>query len=203
MATLRPEGRRRSLNQLPFLTGRRAIGRTWRSGCADGGNQPRPHRQAAFTLTELLIVSLLLGVLAVLGLRQGGESLARERVESASRRLALGLEQGRLAAQRHGRPCVLQLGAESWQAPENASLPGCTGLDLPTGEGLDRVRVRLEHNLPDLVRFSSNGLVLDGGTIRISAEGTALERCLVMALPLGVVRLGRWEQQSCQVDPTL
>lgn len=159
--------------------------------------------QAAFSLSELVIVALLLGSMAVLGLRQGGESLARERVESASRRIALGLERGRLAAQRSGRPCVLRLEAETWQAPTDASLPGCPGFELPSGEGIDRGRVRLEHNLPDLVRFSSNGLVLDGGTVRISAAGTELERCLVMALPLGVVRLGRWQQQSCQLDPSL
>lgn len=167
------------------------------------GATPGRRCQTAFTLTELVIVAMLLGAMAVLGLRQGGESLARERVESASRRIALGLERGRLAAQRSGRPCVLSLGEEGWLAPLGASLPGCDGLEQPAGEGIDPGRVRLEHNLPDLVRFSSNGLVLDGGTVRISAAGTELERCLVMALPLGVVRQGRWQQQSCQVDPTL
>ena len=166
-------------------------------------SERRRGRESAFTLTELVVVALLLGAMAVFGLRQGSESLARERVESASRRVALGLEQGRLAAVRSGRPCVLQLGGAGWQIPTGASLPGCRMLDLPAGEGIDRSAVRLEHNLPSLVRFSSNGLVLDGGTVIVSAEGTALERCLVMALPLGVVRLGRWQQQSCVVDPSL
>ncbi|MDP4948193.1 MAG: prepilin-type cleavage/methylation domain-containing protein, partial [Cyanobium sp. MAG_102] len=52
--------------------------------------------------------------------------------------------------------------------------------------------VELRHNLPAALRFSSNGLVLDGGTVLISAEGVALRRCLVLSLPLGVVRLGRY-----------
>lgn len=160
-------------------------------------------REAAFSLPELIIVALLLGAMAVLGLRQGSEALARERVESASRRVAQGLELGRLAAVRSGRPCALRLAEAGWQMPEDASLPGCSGIDLPAGEGIDAGRVRVEHNLPALVRFSSNGLVIDGGTVRISAEGTELERCLVMALPLGVVRQGRWLQQSCQVDHSL
>jgi hypothetical protein len=160
-------------------------------------------RETAFSLHELLIVAMLLGLVSVLGLRQGAEALARERVESASRRIALGLEHGRLAAVRSGSPCGLHLAESGWQAPLDAALPGCAGLNLPAGEGLDPGVVRLEHNLPPLVRFTSNGLVLDGGTVRISAEGTALERCLVMALPLGVVRLGRWQQQTCQVDPSL
>lgn len=160
-------------------------------------------REAAFSLPELVIVALLLGILAVLGLRHGSESLARERVESATRRIALGLEQGRLAAQRSGRPCALQLGEQGWQAPPEATLPACAGAEANGGEAIAPDAVRLEHNLPPLVRFSSNGLVLDGGTVRIAADGTELERCLVMALPLGVVRLGRWQQQSCQVDPSL
>lgn len=160
-------------------------------------------RQAGFTLTEMVLVALVLGMTTVVALRQGAEALARERVESATRRLALGLEQGRVAASRSGRPCGLQLGETGWQAPLAAALPPCPGVLTPAGEGIDRGGVRLEHNLPALVRFSSNGLVLDGGTVRIAAEGTALERCLVMSLPLGVVRLGRWLEGSCQGDPAL
>jgi hypothetical protein len=76
-------------------------------------------------------------------------------------------------------------------------------VQLALGEGVAGGAVQLEHNLPPEVRFTSNGLVLDGGTVRLSAEGSDLERCLVMALPLGVVRLGRWEQQGCQADPSL
>jgi hypothetical protein len=63
--------------------------------------------------------------------------------------------------------------------------------------------VQLRHNLPGSVRFTSNGLVLDGGTVVVAAEGTALERCVVMSLPLGVVRLGRWQNDECRPDPSL
>ena len=34
--------------------------------------------------------------------------------------------------------------------------------------------------------------MLVGGTVLIAAEGVALRRCLVLSLPLGVVRLGRY-----------
>ena len=45
----------------------------------------------------------------------------------------------------------------------------------------------------------------------LTAQGTALRRCLVMALPLGVVRLGRYakspeltlEANACGVDASL
>lgn len=158
---------------------------------------------AGFSLVELLLVALLLGSMALLSLHQARLYLAQERVESASRRIALGLEQARLAASRSGRPCGLRLGREGWQPPQEGPLPPCMGLSLAGGEGLDRGEVQLEHNLPALVRFTSNGLVLDGGTVRIAASGSSLVRCLVMALPLGVVRLGRWQQDSCQADAAL
>ena len=168
---------------------------------------PSPDRRgwvtAGFTLAELLLVAVLLGSMALLSLRQASQALAQERVESASRRLVLGLEQARLAATRSGRPCGLSLGSDGWQAPRDASLPVCDGFDGLSGEGMDGGVVQMEHNLPPLVRFSSNGLVLDGGTVRVSAPGTELVRCLVMALPLGVVRLGRWQQDSCQPDEHL
>jgi hypothetical protein len=53
--------------------------------------------------------------------------------------------------------------------------------------------------------------VLDGGTVVLTAKGTELKRCLVMALPLGIVRLGRYganpaagpRAEACSPDPQL
>jgi hypothetical protein len=67
------------------------------------------------------------------------------------------------------------------------------------------------HNLPAVVRVSSTGLVLDGGTAVLGMRGTALRRCWVMALPLGIVRVGRYggnpsqglDSSLCVVDGSL
>jgi hypothetical protein len=37
----------------------------------------------------------------------------------------------------------------------------------------------------------------------LSTRGTALRRCLVLALPLGITRLGRDRGLGCEQDPTL
>ena len=143
---------------------------------------------AGFSLPELLVTVSVLGLLASLAIDGGQRSLARMRVETTSRRLGWGLEQARRHAQSQGQPCALELGPSGWRQPSGGSLPGC---------GVDDVelepRVAIGSNLPGALRFSSNGLVLDGGTVVISAAGTELRRCLVMSLPLGVVRLGRYE----------
>jgi ABC-type branched-subunit amino acid transport system ATPase component len=68
---------------------------------------------------------------------------------------------------------------------------------------MDSNPVLLEHNLPAAVRFTSNGLVLDGGTVVLSAPGTDLVRCVVISLPLGVMRLGQWQQGACRPDLAL
>ena len=60
--------------------------------------------------------------------------------------------------------------------------------------------LQLSHNFPDVLRFSSNGLVLDGGTAVLRAAGTSIQRCLVMSLPLGITRIGRYEAGQCLPD---
>ena len=147
---------------------------------ADGG----------FSLPELVVAIAVLAILAVMSVGAGQRSLALMRVESTSRRLALGLEQARQAAARHGQPCALALGPSGWREPSGGSLPVC-GISEGAEPELE-AGVELRHNLPAALRFSSNGLVLDGGTVLIAAEGVALRRCLVLSLPLGVVRLGRY-----------
>ncbi|CAK6692248.1 GspH/FimT family protein [Synechococcus sp. BA-124 BA4] len=168
-----------------------------------------------FTLPELLVAVVVLGLLAALGVMQGGETLARQRVEAATRRLAQGLERGRAEAEEQGRPCGLSLGAQGWEEPAGGGLEPCSKAVMPLAEGAGQgdpsSGLRLVHNLPAELRFSSNGLVLDGGTVVVSGSGTELRRCLVMALPLGVVRLGRYQgaadgppdSTACRPDPEL
>jgi len=145
---------------------------------------------AGFSLPELLVAMAVLGILAAMSVGTGQRSLALMRLETTSRRLALGLEQARQAAARHGQPCALALGPSGWREPSGGSLPVC-GISEGAEAELE-AGVELRHNLPAALRFSSNGLVLDGGTVLIAAEGIALRRCLVLSLPLGVVRLGRY-----------
>lgn len=152
-----------------------------------------------FSLPELLVAVAVIGVLAGLSLNSGVEALARQRLEHASRKLLQGLERARAEAQRHGQPCGLALHADGWAPPVAASLPACLPSSSSWRGPLERGSVQLAHNLPSLLRFSSNGLLLDGGTLVLSTAGTPLKRCLVIGLPLGVVRLGRYTAEPAQL----
>ncbi len=166
---------------------------------------------AGHSLPELLVAIAVLGLLAGLALREGGESLALQEVEAASRRLAQGIERARAAAEERGRPCGMSLGRQGWEPPELEGLDPCLDSVQPLDEGVGRDAVELRHNFPPQLRFSSEGLVLDGGTVVVSHAGTELRRCLVMALPLGFVRVGRYggaaegppDAGACQPDASL
>jgi hypothetical protein len=63
--------------------------------------------------------------------------------------------------------------------------------------------VEVSHNLPDPVRFSVNGLVLDGGTVWLKRKGTPLVRCVVVSPPLGITRVGREGATGCEPEQIL
>ncbi len=144
------------------------------------------------TLAEQLIVVGLLGGLGCWGLSCSQEQRHRQRVEAVASDWLAGIQLARAEAERRQTACGLSLAARGWQEPSDGNLPACaTALRVFSDE------VNLVHNFPATLRFSANGLVIDGGVVVLSKAGTGLQRCLVLALPLGLVRLGRYD-----ADPT-
>ena len=169
--------------------------------------------QRGMTLPELLVTTALLAMLAGLSLGTATESLARQKVEGASRRLEQVLEEARAAAEQTHKPCAIALDQQhhSWTSGSGSGLPPCLNREETLSEGfLSDNDLVVIHNLPAQLRVSANGLVIDGGTVVIGAPGTELRRCLVVALPLGIVRVGRYSGEaqppissaSCAADPT-
>ena len=159
-------------------------------------------REPAWTLPEALLAVCILAVLGVQLWRGGAQALAMQRLQTASQRVTGGLEEARAAALREGRPCGLRLGPSGWEAPRNSTLPACLGVRPGLGTGMDdgSLEPRLAHNLSDPVRFTANGLVLDGGTIWLRSAHTPLVRCVVVSLPLGVTRVGREGPSGCEPE---
>lgn len=105
---------------------------------------------------------VLLGILASLALPSSVAVRRRLELDSGLRRLRVGLDRGRMAAERDRQPWALQLSANGWQPPLTGDPPVCRGgvtSLLETGSWA----LELRSNLPDAVRSSANGLVLDGG----------------------------------------
>ena len=158
--------------------------------------RPFKHPQAGFSLVEALIVVALLGLLAAVVLPAGHGALARMRVEAATRALVRELERERDQAMRVGRSRRLPLqGDGSLQQRALRHHPA----------------VAVHHNLPAELRVTAHGWLIDGGTLVLASAGTDLQRCLVLSLPLGVMRLGRYSgnptaglnSAACQRDAHL
>ena len=147
------------------------------------------HRRTGFSLVECLMVVALLAILAALAIPSSGAVHRRLELASGLRRLRVGLDRGRMAAQRDRQPCALQLSANGWQPPLVGDLPACRGGVTPLTD-TGAAALELRSNLPDSVRFSTNGLVLDGGLVVLSHPSHTQALCLVIGLPLGISRSG-------------
>ena len=145
-----------------------------------------------FSLAELMVVIAIVGILASAAMAHS--SLDREHVQltTALRRLQIGLDRGRMAAERNGQPCGMRLTSEGWQPPITGELRPCPAAATTLVE-LGASSLELHSNLPDTVRFSSNGLVLDGGLVVLGHRRLSHRRCLVIGLPLGISRSGTYD----------
>ena len=152
-------------------------------------DQMRGDGPNGFSLVECLVAVALLGILATLAIPSSSAVQRRLELDSGLRRLRVGLDRGRMAAERDRQPCALHLSANGWQPPLAGDLTACRGgvtSLAETGSG----ELELRSNLPDAVRFTVNGLVLDGGLVVVSHPSHAQALCLVIGLPLGISRSG-------------
>lgn len=143
-----------------------------------------------FSVLELLVAIVLLGLLATLALPSSARDQHRLELESGLRRLRIGLDRGRLAALQMQSPCALRLSEVGWTAPASLALPACSGASTDLAEPSTMPTLRMHSTLPDVVRFTANGLVLDGGLVVLRHPRLSTAGCLVIGLPLGITRTG-------------
>ena len=154
-------------------------------------------RSGGFSVLELLVVVVIVGILATMALVQRGRDRERLALEVGWRRLRTGLDRGRMAAERHAEPCGLALSQGGWQAPASGALVPCRGAGMALAE-LGSSPLQLQTNLPEMLRFTANGLLLDGGLVVLSHRRVSHRLCMVIGLPLGITRTGIY-----QADPAV
>ena len=151
---------------------------------------------AGFSLPELLVTTAVLGVLSTVALVHAGPDRSRQQLDQAAQGLQLAIDRARLAAERDQQACGLQLmpelgGAESDLQPCPTVAPPLASHGLAAG-------IKAHTNLPPRLRFSINGLLLDGGLVVFSKQGTSHRPCVVASLPLGVTRQGTYGADPAQ-----
>ena len=151
---------------------------------------------AGFSLPELLVTTAVLGVLSTVALVHAGPDRSRQQLDQAAQGLQLAIDRARLMAERDQQACGLQLmpelgGAESDLQPCPTVAPPLASPGLAAG-------IKAHTNLPPRLRFSINGLLLDGGLVVFSTQGTGHRPCVVASLPLGVTRQGTYGADPAQ-----
>ena len=167
-------------------------------------------RQArGFTLPELLLGVVILGLLTTLGLNAGSGYLKRQQLEGATRRLILGLEKGRDAARKQGAACALQLtaagSASGWAKPASSNPAPCDVNSLQLMESMGwpgEAQLQFSHTFSGPVIFTANGLVNSGGTAMLTIAGSNLVRCVVVSAVMGVTRAGSYEGGFSSQSPS-
>ena len=152
------------------------------------------------SLVELLTAVAIVGILAGTSINASRRPLAHQQLLAAARQLELGIEQARDQAMDQQAPCALALGENGWIASDDGSLAACTHATGPLLAGDGGAGLQLTHNITAL-QFTTNGLVLGGGTVRLAVDGLAQERCVVISLPLGITRQGLWREGQCLPAP--
>ncbi len=142
---------------------------------------PRGSRRAAFTLVELLITIVILGIAATLVVPQLASSAGFE-VQAAARTVMADLQFAQNDAIAHQAPrrVVFDLNAQRYRVTDADGI----ALPSPTHGGTYEVRFGGASRFPDTqiaavdfngnpeVRFDALGTPSDGGTIELIAEGT-------------------------------
>ncbi len=90
-----------------------------------------------FSLVELIVTVAVVGIIASLVIPVTVSDRDQLQLNSAARRLQLGLERARLAARRAQQACGISLGSDAWEQPEQqhvpAALVSCSGVGLRAG----------------------------------------------------------------------
>ena len=150
-----------------------------------------------FSLVEALMAVALLGILASLAFASPQKQRQQLELESGLRRLRIGLDRGRMAAERSGAPCGLSLTGQGWALPRSGDLPGCKRATTSLAE-IGSSPLLLHSNLAGTVRFTANGLMLDGGLVVLAHPQLWQRVCLVIGLPLGITRTGLYGADPSQ-----
>ena len=161
--------------------------------------RPAWRSQAAFTITELIMVVGIIGILLAVAVPRYSQQVREYRLQSITARLVGWLDEHRRLAMQQSAPCAI--GINPGQATFNASINEA-GISNDVCQPRDRVlRLRnLENGTGSLtltllgsttspLLFNFRGLSPNGMEVQISLEGSS--RCVRVTRPLGLIRVGR------------
>lgn len=146
------------------------------------------NRNTGITLIETLVVTIIIGILAAIGVPNLLGLLSRNRVNEALTKIDGSIKESQRQAMRQGKVCRVNID------PANNTISGnptnCLLNSRKIGNNID-IRTNLSGSPPN-ISFSAKGSTTKSGTIVVSSATTNLQRCFVISLGLGITRTGEY-----------
>ena len=172
-----------------------------------------------FSLIELLISVIFIGVLSGIGSVNFRQSWEKEQLKVASRAAVEWLEETRLKAIQQSEICRIIIDDASAQlkvATGNTCID-LVDLDLrSTTPNLNQLEICSQSNIntslscgssPSSVQtdivFTPRGTVASGGLLKLHAGDSVANRCIAITIPLGLIRQGVESNGHCNYNTAL
>ena len=176
-----------------------------------------------FTIIELMVVVIIIGILAGIGMGHYQRNWKEERLKAIARETAAWLEDARLRAIQQSETCVIEIDDANTSLKASSSNNGNNCIDIPALE-LKQITQNVESLIlcsdtstsSNLMCDSSHtnsqtdgstkiiitprGTVAQGGLIKLNLDQSIKNRCIIIIQPLGLVRQGIEKNSNCNFN---
>ena len=144
------------------------------------------NREAGFNLIEMLVVTIIIGIVAAIAVPNFLGLLRRNRVNTALQTLHGAIKETQRQAIRQGRSCRIDFDLSNNKLTANP--PNCLLSDRDIDDNIV-IRTNFPGASPN-ISFSHKGSTTRSGTIVVSSPLTNSQKCFVISLGLGIMRTG-------------
>jgi prepilin-type N-terminal cleavage/methylation domain-containing protein len=141
-----------------------------------------------YTLTELLVTLVIVGIIAAIASPSFLGLLSRYRLEGALQQLLGAINETQRLAMVRGKSCRININLSTNNITANTA--GCLLSDRSLD---DSITIRSNFTGSTNITFSYKGSTTRMGTIVLSSDHTDLQKCFVIALGTGIKRVGDYE----------
>ena len=145
-------------------------------------------REAGFNLIEILIVTVIIGIVAAIAVPNFLGLLRRNQVNAALQTLHGAIRETQRQAIRQGRSCRIDLDLSNNKLTGNP--PNCLLSDREIDNNII-IRTNFPGTSPNIT-FSYKGSTTRSGTIVVSSAMSDTQKCFVISLGLGIMRTGNY-----------
>ena len=146
------------------------------------------NKEAGFNLIEILVVTIIVGIVAAIAAPNFLGLLRRNQVNAALQTLHGAIKETQRQAIRQGRSCRIDFDLSNNKLTGNP--PNCLLSDRLLNDDIV-IRTNFPGASPN-ISFSHKGSTTRSGTIVVSSPQTNSQRCFVISLGLGIMRTGNY-----------